>query len=275
MDINDALEMLQENNGEYHVPINVPSLNKEIYFKPLTVGKLKTISKMLLDGDDNVDMFIILVSIMLDLSPEEIDPATITEIDLIRVLLGLRHHNHVSENVYKLGCRSDKCDYTVNYKVELPPIFPKFDNLPDIIHETFKHEDLKIDIEFGLPNLNLIIKYKKFIDLTKKSILSKKDSFSDDDILKIEFYLVKYSVLLYIKNVTINDRPIENWNEQSIKQRNLLIDGFPPSILEYIKTNITGKKLYDIPLVVDTVLTCPKCKKPIPFVMDIESFFLV
>ena len=49
MEIEDVLNVLDANDGNYNVKIYVPSYKDELCFKPLSIGRLKSISKMLID----------------------------------------------------------------------------------------------------------------------------------------------------------------------------------------------------------------------------------
>lgn len=274
--MNDALKILEENNGVNYVPIYVPSLKRNVTFKPLTIGKIKSISKMLLENDNISDLGIILTSMMLDLCTEKLDLESICEIDRLRILLELRRFNNLSENVFSIKCSNKECDHKINYNVNIGDLSEKFNVVPENTTKEFTNNGVSYKIEFGLPSLSLIIKYKQFIETTKAVLLKDGTQFSKDDMYKIEFYLIKYSNLLYIKNIQINNSYIEGFVESSIVDRNKLIDNLPPAILDYIKQEIIKTEKYDIPLILDDERACPKCKEGrLKIKLDIDDFFLI
>jgi len=276
MKIDEVLKVLDESNGAYAIPVYIPSLKREVSFNPFTIGKIKTISKLLISGDDDDDLFIVLVSTILDLCRDQnaLNLNELTEMDLTYILMILKIQNGLKDDVFKIECSEKDCDYTFNYNVDFGTIVDKFKKVIDNTTKDFKKGAMDISVEFGMPSLELIIKYKGFIEMTKKSLKEKTEDFSDEDLLKIEYYMIKYSNLLFIKNITINGELVDNFDKASIKQRNDIIDKLPPNIINYIQDEIISTNKFDVPKLIDNTIKCNKCESDIHISMDYQDFFL-
>lgn len=277
MDINKALNILEQNNGTSTVDIFVPSLKRNVSFKPITIGKVKSISQMFLNNGFDSDLHVILTSIMLDLCVEDLKLKDLCEIDRVRILMELYTYNNFSDNEYEIDCSNEGCTHQVSMKVDLTTLYDKFDEVEEEIVKDFNISGIDYKITFHYPSLDLVLKYKKFIEDTKTVLLNDVDSnFSEEDTYKIEFYMMKYSNLLFIKDIQLNGENIDGFRNLSIADRNAIIDNLPPKILQYVENDIIQNDHFKMPRFLDVVTTCPKCNKgKMKLDLTIEDFFLI
>ena len=95
MKLKDAMQILQKNDGNHINQIYIPSLGRKVMFGQLTTADVKTLTRN--NVFDEFDLNVELLKLSLfdklcseDLSSENISSHTITQIDYLSFLIGIR-----------------------------------------------------------------------------------------------------------------------------------------------------------------------------------------
>jgi len=282
MDINQAKEILAKNNGAHINKIFVPSLKEDISFLPLTIGQKKTIAKIIIQNNtknEDIDSYNILLAVINSLSQNKIDFSKITEFDRILIITEIIQNNFLDTPTYNIKCGQCKNEYT--HKLDLNNFSKGLKEIKVINTEeyNFVDNDNNIKIEYNLPSVEDILKYKVYLN-DRKSIIKASVEITDEQKENILKNIDDYSFnneypVMFIKKVFINDDEIEKFNELSIKEKLEFFDVFDYnaffgekgifSMISIKYENITDKLLYDY--------NCPFCKNIIKEILDYKSFF--
>jgi hypothetical protein len=243
-----AQQLIRESQAKNTYNIFIPSLNKTVPFLPMTVAQQMTMSKYAID-DNMDDFFKVTAALMLELSNNAFKLTEITELDRIIILSNIHLNNSVNRNAYKIKCVY--CNAEFIHEIQLA------DYVKSLESKTLENKkvsrtigNIKYEVELSLPSV--------------KDVLER-------DELKIS---KEDSQLLYIKNITINDQSIENFNSVPMLQRITflnslsggLVEDMNICIKEYFSTIISEFLIY--------TFTCPGCGKELKDIMSVNDFFL-
>jgi len=284
LDINTAMEMLETSFGESMSKIYIPSIKQSVEFKPLTVGMQKSISKMSLDFDDDVEYQILKISILKTLClDKELDIEKLTEVDFTSMLAQLRLNNFTEPLKLIIPCINPKCQKSFNLNI----------NIDDIQDRCTKFEFQTKDIERTLKINNENMKFK--FEITESSIMSNIEyqqyitflSNDENSVIDINNARVLSYPLKFIKNIYINgqqitqqiDNEIVGFSQFPMSDKIKVIDNLPPKVYSEGKNSVLYKVLDLFPytrlLKLFPEIKCPYCKQPVEGVVTNDSFFII
>lgn len=280
MKLKDAIKILNQNNGQHIDQIYIPSAGRNIMFKPLTTADVKTLTRNnLFDAFDlNVELLKLgLFDKLLneDLSSEGINCHTITQLDYLAFLIGMRQmlDNNLS---YTFTCR--KCDKKFKHVVKLNEEFG------DIIRNFEpKSETLELTDESGqiykFEMENFTMEQYLYYRYTMNKL--KDHDQANPDVINENVYT---RPILYVKKIFINDEEIEDWTNALFPHKLSLFNSISPSVT--IGPAKDGNDTSVSKFVADTFIeeeldkkiraltvTCPSCKQEYRGIFSFDGFF--
>jgi len=270
MNVNEALEMLKEKRGSHRYSCYVPSLDKECIFKPVTVAELKSLSKIALDENDE-NFLMAATALILDLCTEELDPKKLTELDRIKLILDIKQNNQFDSDIYQITCKD--CEEIYSVELDTDSMIEKLSKAPSSKTLIFEEEGIKYELEINLPSVDLLCKFKKYVNNTIKK-LDAADA-SDEERLKVEVYFVNYSPMLFVKSIKINEQGIDGFDTLSISDRDIFLNEFPAGIFEKITNAALDEEKFQITKRMRNATICPKCRTDNTYDPEVSDFFLI
>lgn len=282
LDINAVMNMLEESSGESISEVYIPSLEKEVGFKPLTVGMQKSISKMSLDFEMDIDYQFLKMSILQTLCVDDkIDFKTLTEVDFIAMLAQLRVNNFTEP--VKLIVNCNKCSKKFNMEVNMEQIIEsckKFENKSLEVEKKTTIKDKEMIFKFELAESTIIsnLEYMKYLEVINKD---------DNKVVDINNSRVLAYPLKFIKNVYINNQQVVKkegedtliFNQLPMAEKIDFIDNLPPKLYSEKDDGVLQTTLNEFPhqrlLNLFPKVKCPYCKKKMEGVLTNDSFFII
>lgn len=212
--VKDFLSNLEKINSSNTISINIPSQNKDVDFKLISVNQQRKLMSTAFDGIDSVvKRSITLNNIVVENSLEDIDYLTI---DRNTILLELR--KKIRGSKYK----ANKKEYDLN---DLSPIY--IDDLE--VEKQISGDSITINLHVPTLSVDTLIN-KKIQDELLKSDGSK------DTGKNIEMVL-SYEICKYIVDITIGEESI-CFADISVYERNKIVNNLPLSlnnkVIDYI-----------------------------------------
>jgi hypothetical protein len=295
MKIADAVKILNEPTGSHIDNIYIPSVGREVMFKPLTTADVKTLTRMnfLTTFDLNIEglklgLFDKLCAEDLsdtaekDENDEIIHPPvsakTITQIDYLAFLIGIRKMLN-NEVTYTFTCTKQHCHQKFDHVLNLEK------NFNDIITE-FKRQRILFEVidertsniwKFELSNFTMseYLYFRYFIERLRVA---------DENSPDVEFNTKFVKPILYIKNIWINNELVEDWPALTLPEKLSFFNQIPPDITintlnnnahtvyTKIREAFPEEKLSD--KIINLTVRCPKCGQTYGGVFDFDSFFM-
>lgn len=279
MKLKDAMEILKKNDGNHINQVYIPSLGRKVMFSQLTTADVKTLTRN--NVFDEFDLNVELLKLSLfdklcheDLKDEHISSHTITQLDYLSFLIGIRQllNNTLS---YTFTCR--KCDHKFKHTIDLAV---QFDD--DITNFKQQYETLELVDEnghvykFELTNFTMEeYLYYRYV-MTR---LQSQDSENPDVINESKFT----RPILYIKRIFIDDEEIEDWTTSLFPTKLDLINRLPPQItFGEPKDNDTNLTNFIADTFAEEILdrkirnmevVCPECKHAYRGIFNFDGFF--
>lgn len=279
MKLKDAMEILKKNDGNHINQVYIPSLGRKVMFGQLTTADVKTLTRN--NVFDEFDLNVELLKLSLfdklcheDLKDEHISSHTITQLDYLSFLIGIRQllNNTLS---YTFTCR--KCDHKFKHTIDLAV---QFDD--DITNFKPQYETLELVDEnghvykFELTNFTMEeYLYYRYV-MTR---LQSQDSENPDVINESKFT----RPILYIKRIFIDDEEIEDWTTSLFPTKLDLINRLPPQItFGEPKDNDTNLTNFIADTFAEEILdrkirnmevVCPECKHAYRGIFNFDGFF--
>ena len=294
MTLKDAAKAMKQSNGNHLDKIYIPSLKRDVYFKPLSTADAKTLTRLSFidELDPNVQMMKLSLFDTLcteDLSKVEVKDEeghvypplianNLTEVDYLAFLCGIRQLLDVNVS-YTFTCRNEECKEKWEHTLKIDQLFK--DQIDNFKRKTviFEKDDQKTGNiwKFELTNFNMVdwFYFRYMINKIKE-----KDPNSPEVINEGKFV----RPILYIKNIWLNDELIEDWNSQLITDKLEFYNQISPSITfnskngkektlfdkiqeEFVEQKIE-QKMYNYRV------KCPKCGREYGGVFTLENFFI-
>lgn len=283
LDVNAAVELLEKSFGESIDDIYIPSLKKEIGFKPLTVGMQKSISKMSVGFDFDLDYQLLKLSILKTLCVDDIDFENLTEIDFITMLAQLRQNNFTEPLSLIFTCINKNCQKQYNVNINIDKIISNckdFKFKTETITKKIKSKGETIEFKFELSE-STIMSNLEYLNYSKM-IADNDNQIGDINNSKLLAYPIKF-----IKNIYINGQQITMEINNEVKifkdlpmiDKIKFIDNLPPTVYSEGKKSVLQQVLVKYPHqrlmnIFDNVV-CPHCKNEREGVITNDSFFII
>ena len=267
MELSIIKQLLNANNGQHIYKIYIPSLKKEMSFKLMNTGQIKSISKLAMD-ESTLEFKLSQLGIIQELCLDEsFNIEKITDVDFISILTGLRINNVLED--LKLTVTCGVCEEKFNNTVNMGNIIKKcIEYVPK--HFTLEKEvnGIKFKIEYGDAF------YANHINVENvMNSVTVNENIDDNEKVKTNFTIYP---MQFIKEIYINNTNIE-FNKLNMEEMLDVIDEFPPyvlfgedGLLKTVTKNIEKDKIDNF----FEKIECPKCKNLIMGGLDdFENFF--
>lgn len=270
MNINEAINLIKENEGAHTYTCHLPTLDKTVSFRPLTVSELKSVAKISIDGED---LYTGLTALMQILCINDLDMTQLSEIDKTKALLTIKVANQLGDDVYNLTC--NECDANFNYDVPILNLIENNFNEPaKSIKLSLNANNIKYDLTISIPSLKLSAMYSKFVEGVTKQI--SESNYTEQQSQEIMLHMIRYGNLIFVKELFINDEIIEGFDSDTpLDKRNSILDMLPGKIIQKINETIENEPSFDLQSKLTCDIICPKCKTPSKLVIDLLDFFQI
>lgn len=241
LNISDILNLVKETNKDFEMEVYVPSLKKDVHFKPMNASHLKAIIKTSVEGIFANNYFNQSVfSIIRDICDPSVPLANITTLDKIFILLQLRKKN--VKNSISVDFKKD--DKTVSEEVDLEEFLNKIKKQKlSFSDEVYKNGSYEITL--GFPS---IVQEYLFDTSFEQSRIRKTDE-NDRAALKELFApLFINEITQYVKSIKIKDQEI-NLLTLSISERTAIVESLSGTVVSGIIATIDksfGKQITKI-----------------------------
>jgi hypothetical protein len=222
MSVTSILSKLKEINESDLISVHVPSLNKNIKFKTISVKQQKDLIKSGMDGAlGGIVISNVINQIIIDNSTEKHD---FLVVDKIPIVLALR--SKAFGSTFELKTENKNVFFNLEGLLKTPL---KFSN---IINQELIFEEHKISLELSVLSLEEDIKINNFqLEKLKKA--------KDEDLSETVGSLFVYEILKFVSKITVGADEI-NMKEFPIKDRLTIVENLPATInneiLDYIQT---------------------------------------
>ena len=294
MKISDAEKIMAEPTGNHVEKIYIPSLGREVLFRPLSTADVKTLARMNYVDSFDITLEGLKLSLFDKLCAEDLSdtavkaedgtilyPAlnakTITQIDYLSFLIGIKQmfSTDISYTFTCVGC-SKKFDHILHLEKEFAPFIENFKRRTEFFEKI--DERTGHIWKFELTNFQMVdyLYFKYFMEKLKED---------DKDSIEVFFEDQFVFPILYIKNIWMDDEPIEDWQNISIPEKLTFWNKLPPmvtinnqtdnkndSLVNYIHSTFDEQALRKH--VMNIEITCPHCKKTYKGVYELDNFFI-
>ena len=260
-----AKKLLQENSGTGSYKGYIPSLKKDLLFRVLSIGQLKSLAKLGIQND-TLEFGISQLAAISESCLDEIDPETMIDIDFISAMIALRLNNINDDIQFKMTCG---CGQEFTYIV---PLEKMEEQLRELSVENFTYEKEEKDIVY-----KIVVNHPKYIDLLAfEQVITdlEEEGFTETEIAKIK---ISSFAIPYIKQFFIGEDEIENFANLPFKEKTDFMDLLggrfltdKNTIADFITSKINTPKQQSL----SNKITCPACKTIIEEgLVDYRSFF--
>ena len=282
MKLSDIQKSLSQERAENTVTIFMPSIKKDLKFRHLNTEDLKTLSRIGIFNDFDLNNELLKLSLFDKLlaDPIESSPLTaekITQIDYLAFLIGLRKllRNELSFEftcqqcekrfVHKLDLEAEFSDFLFNYEKKILYL-EKLDNLNNIWK-----------FELTSYTMKTYLYYRYYIERLKEIDINNPDLLNEEKFLR---------PLLYISKIWKNDEEIEDWNNQLLGEKIRFFNALPAELIidstgadlddTYLSTFIAKNFIEEkfIKAIDNIKIICPneECKEEYTGIYTFEDF---
>ena len=284
MKFDDIKKFLSEESGQHTTNIYMPSIKRDVPFKPLTTADVKTLSRIGIFNEFDLNNELLKLSLFdkLAIAPKEprgLDADSLTQIDFLSFLIGIRKlmNNELS---FSFTCR--KCEKKFERTFDLETEFSKYIFGFEKRSSEFEKLDNAGNIwrfELGDYTMKEYLYYRYYIDRLKDIDGNNPDILSEAAFIR---------PVLYIRRIFRNDEEIEDWPEQLLSNRIRLLNMLPNEVILDPRTNrkfdpksclsnhiistFDEEKLFtDIE---NMSVTCPSCGEEYRGMFKLDDFFM-
>jgi hypothetical protein len=241
LNISDIISLVKETNKDFEMDIYVPSLNKDVHFKPMNASHLKAIIKTSVEGIFANNYFNQSVfAIIKDIRDPSIPLSKITTLDKIFILLQLRKKN--VKNSINIDFKKD--DKVVSEEVDLDELLNKIKKEKLSFDDKF-YKNGAYEITLGFPS----IEQEYLFDTYFQQSRIKKIDENDRSALKELFAPLFISeISQYIKSIKIKDQELSLLS-LSIADRTAIVESLSGTVISGIIETIDksfGKQITKI-----------------------------
>lgn len=226
VNINELINLVRETNKEFESDIFVPSLQKEVHFKPMNASHLKAIIKTTVEGVFANNVFNQTVfQIISDTIDPSIPVTKITTIDKLYILMHFRVKN-VNENINVVLVHDG------NEKVESIGLKKHLSKISKLKFD-FKEQEIEVGsykITLGVPTIDQEYLFEKYFD---QMYLRKIDENNSSELKKLFAPLFLNEITQYIKYLKIKDQEI-NFITLSVPERLSIVESLSSSVISAI-----------------------------------------
>ena len=284
MKFDDIKKFLNEESGQHTTNIYMPSIKRDVPFKPLTTADVKTLSRIGIFNEFDLNNELLKLSLFDKLVIESkescgLDADSLTQIDFLSFLIGIRKlmNNELS---FSFTCK--KCEKKFDHTIDLETEFANYIFNFERKSSTFEKLDNAGNIwKFELTDYTMkdYLYYRYYIDRLKDI------DGNNPDILNEAAFV---RPVLYIKKIYRNEEEIEDWGEQMLSNKIRILNMLPNEVILDPKTN----KKFDpnsclSNYIIDTFdeekmfsdiekmgVKCPNCGEEYKGMFKLDDFFM-
>jgi len=275
MNLENALQLLEESNGSHLYEIFIPSIGKDIKFKPITTGQQKTISKFSVGVKSfslKYEMLKLSLFDELKHDDDDITSSELTEIDIIAFFAGVRLNNISEPLEIKFTC--GECNTSFDYKIDLEKIIERCSKYNHLEFDfAFDVNGNKYELAIADPSYRNLIELEEYVEQMRISM-----DYNDDDITELRAFT---KPCLYIKTVKYNGSDIDGFSRAGFVDKLKLYNSLPPKITFNGAKSILSLILDEFDLEASTNMmgeikcTNPLCLNKLEGVLTNDSFFII
>jgi len=262
----------------------MPSIQKDIPFKPLSTADVKTLSRIGLFNDFDINNELLKLALFDKLSilgkeTSGIDADSLTQIDFLSFLIGVRKLMNNSLE-FSFTCR--KCEKRFEKKIDLETEFSDLIFNYKKKNVVFEKMDNKNNIwKFELENYTMrsYMYYRYYLERLKDIDSGNPDVINEGTFIR---------PVLYIKSVSLNDEKIDDFEEQLLAQKIQFFNMLPSEIIldtkisdrvdpnaclaNFVKNEFDEEKLFIA--INNMTAKCPHCGTEYDGVFKVDDFFM-
>lgn len=294
MTLKDAEKTMNQINGKHLEQIYVPSLQRNLFFKPLSTADAKTLTRISFDGAFDVKVEILKLALFDTLCTEDLSKVeikdeeghvypplnsnTLTMVDYLSFLCGIRQLLD-SDVSFTFTCQNEECKTRWDHTIKVDQVFEE--EIKNFKRQTaiFEKEDEQTHNiwKFELTNFNMV-DYFMFRYMINK--IKEKDPTSPEVVFEGKYV----RPILYIKNIWLNDELIEDWNKLVIPDKLEFYNKIAPNVtinsrkenneclFDFVQKTFTEEAIEK--KMIEYKVKCPNCGREYGRVFDIENFFI-
>jgi hypothetical protein len=281
MKLNDLKLFLNEENGQHTTNIYIPSIKREIALKPLTTANVKTLSRIGIFNEFDLNNELLKLSLFDKMSIETkescgIDSESLTQIDFLSFLIGIRR---LLDNTLAFSFTCQECEKEFTHSIDLEAEFSKYIfsyQRKQIMFEKIDNNDVIWKFELESYTMKDYLYYRYYIERLKEIDVNNPDLLNEGAFIR---------PVLYIRNIWRNEELIEDWKDQLLSAKIKLLNALPSEIIldvknsketdaclsNFIKDNFDEEKLFqDIEKI---QVVCPNCGETYEGLFSFDDFF--
>ena len=281
MKLDDLKLFLNKDNGQHTTNIYIPSIKREISLKPLTTANVKTLSRIGIFNEFDLNNELLKLSLFDKLSIETkescgIDSESITQIDFLSFLIGIRR---LLDNTLAFSFTCPNCENEFSHSIDLEAEFSKYIfsyQRKQIIFEKIDNNDVIWKFELESYTMKDYLYYRYYIERLKEIDVNNPDLLNEAAFIR---------PVLYIRNIWRNDELIEDWKDQLLSTKIKLLNALPSEIIldiknsgnvdaclaNFIKENFDEEKLFQE--IEKMQVVCPNCGEKYEGLFSFDDFF--
>lgn len=226
MKLSDVQKTLNAERAENVFTIYMPSIKKDLKFRHLNTEDLKTLSRIGIFNDFDLNNELLKLSLFDKLLAEPVfeSPLTsnnLTQIDYLSFIIGLRKVLR-NELIFEFTCQ--ECEKKFKHKIDLEKEFSDYIFNYETVVTYFEKMDNSNNIwKFELTNytIKMYYYYRYYIEKLKEVDPNNPDLINEEKFLR---------PVLYISKIFKNDEEIEDWKEQLLGEKIKFFNSLPAEI---------------------------------------------
>lgn len=284
MKFNDLKNFLKEESGQHTTNIYIPSIGRDVPFKPITTADVKTLSRIGIFNEFDINNELLKLSLFDKLSIETkescgVDSDSILPIDFLSFLIGVRKllNNELS---FSFTCKS--CSKQFESVIDLEAEFENYIfgfKRKKLVYEKMDNQNNIWTFELESYTMKEYLYFRYYIDR-----VSDIDS-NNPDVMNEAIYS---RPALYIKGISKNGEKIDDWNEHLITDKIHLLNLIPSEVIintssnrtndpesclsNFIKENFDEEKIFTE--IAEKKTYCPHCNEEYQGVYKFDDFFM-
>lgn len=281
MKLDDLKLFLNEETTQNTITIYIPSIKKEISLKPLTTANVKTLSRIGIFNEFDLNNELLKLSLFDKMSVETkeecgVDSETLTQIDFLSFLIGIRR---LLDNALAFSFTCQECEENFTHSIDLEAEFSKYIfsyQKKQIMFEKIDNNDVIWKFELESYTMKDYLYYRYYIERLKEIDVNNPDLLNEASFIR---------PVLYIKNIWRNDEQIEDWKDQILSTKIKLLNALPSEVIldvknteltdaclsNFIKDNFDEEKLFQD--IEKMQVECPHCNELYEGLFSFDDFF--
>ena len=269
MKLESALKNIQEERESNTITVYMPSIHKDIKIRSLTTDDLKTLSRIGVFNEFDLNNELLKLYLFDKLLAENKDTCplnsnNLTQLDFLSFIITLRKLLN-NDLIFEFTCQ--QCNTQFQHKLDLEAEFSNFifNYEPKIL--TFEKIDNSNNIwKFELKSYSMknYLYYRYYVEKLKEIDINNPDLLNEEKFLR---------PVLYISKIFKNDEEIEDWNDQLLGTKIKFFNTLPAELIinpvgedesneylsQFIKNNFEEEKF--IKAIDDIKIKCtnPEC----------------